>query len=245
LVVGEFIAQRVEVGLIFRARLIALVQQLDLRREHRSAWLRGRSGQHCPRSPDALIAAIDPRGVIVGSQVIDHQLQLPGVLSRRSTPHVVYARWQARIRRPGHQCARPVGGVQVPPARQHRRSCRCGRSTRTSTSAWARLRRPRCRSMAQPPAIHQGTVPDCSSLPTASMLNGSHRPSFDVTRSSCLVSPSRFMPMKHHRTMPGTRSMSGTPSSVLRTLARCRRRVGVVSRPQRVACRASTAGRRP
>ena len=81
LVVREFIAQRIEVGLVFRSRLMALVQQLDLGREHRSPWLRGGSGQRCPRSPDALIAAVDPCGVIVDSQVIDHQLQLPGVLA--------------------------------------------------------------------------------------------------------------------------------------------------------------------
>ncbi len=40
LVGWEFISQRIEIGLIFRARLIALVQQLDLWREHRSAWVR-------------------------------------------------------------------------------------------------------------------------------------------------------------------------------------------------------------
>jgi len=114
LVVRELIAQRREVGLIFRTRLMALVQQLDLWRKHRSPWLRGGSGEHCPRSPDALIAAVDPCGVIVGSQVIDHQLQLPGVLARRSTPHVVHAKRQARLSRPGHQCARRIRRVQVP-----------------------------------------------------------------------------------------------------------------------------------
>ncbi len=90
----------------------ALVEQLDLGRQHRQARPGRRTGERRDRTADPRVA---PEHPVVAVDRVDHELEGPRRVRRTPAEHVVDLVREHLARRPGPQGARRVGGVQVPP----------------------------------------------------------------------------------------------------------------------------------
>jgi hypothetical protein len=97
LVVGEQGQYRGEVGLVLGAGVLGLVEQLDVRGDVGDA-LAGDAAEGVDGAPDSVVAPGDPAGAV---GLVEHHLDLPGVVRAGAAPDVVDAGGRGLAGEPG------------------------------------------------------------------------------------------------------------------------------------------------